>query len=399
MIQRIIRQRHFGQWSTMAILLTFAAGAAGAEPGGTRPGITRSSFGKTADGQAVDLFVLRGAGGAEVSITNYGGIVTSIKVPDRDGKLGDVVLGFDKLEGYLAGHPFFGSLVGRYGNRIAKGVFTLDGKTYRLAKNNGDNHLHGGTRGFDKYVWKAEPSEGNAGPTLRLSRVSPDGEEGYPGKLTVTVTYTLTKDNALRIDYTATTDKATVLNLTNHSYFNLAGQGSGDVLGHEVEIFADRFTPVDAGLIPTGELRSVEGTPLDFRKPHKIGERIDADDEQIKRGGGYDHNFVINKPGSSEKSGLPGGTEPALAARVYEPTTGRVLEVLTTQPGVQLYTGNFLDGTLTGKDGKVYKRRYGFCLETQHFPDSPNQPKFPTTVLRPGEEFKSTTVYRFSVRK
>jgi aldose 1-epimerase len=377
----------------MAILVSFAA-AAGAEPG-----IKRGPFGKTSDGQAVDLFVLTNASGAEVRITNYGGIVTALKVPDRDGKLGDVVLGFDKLEGYLAGHPFFGCITGRYANRIAGGRFTLDGKTYTLAKNNDVNHLHGGKQGFDKFVWKAEPTAGSDGPTLKLCRVSPDGEEGYPGNLSVVVTYTLTKDNALRIDYSAKTDKPTVLNLTNHSYFNLAGQGSGDVLGHEMEIFADRVTPVDAGLIPTGELRSVEGTPLDFRKPHKIGQRIDAEDEQIKRGRGYDHNFVLNKPGFSKKPGLSGPSPgPTLAARAYEPTTGRVLEVLTTEPGVQLYTANFLDGTVTGKEGKVYKRRYAFCLETQHFPDSPNQKSFPTTTLRPGEEFKSTTVYRFSVR-
>jgi len=387
--------RALARWTLMAILVTFAAGAAGAEPG-----ISRSDFGKTAEGEAVDLFVLKGAGGMEVAITNYGGIVTSIKAPDRDGKLGDVVLGFDKLEGYLAGHPFFGCITGRYANRIAQGMFTLDGKTYTLAKNNGENHLHGGRKGFDKFVWKAETATASDGPALRLSRVSPDGEESYPGNLSVTVTYTLGPDNALRIDYSATTDKPTVLNLTNHSYFNLAGQGEGDALGHEMQIFADRFTPVDAALIPTGELRSVEGTPLDFRKPHKIGERIDADDEQIKRGGGYDHNFVINHPnGKASNAPAKSGRRPTLAARVYEPASGRVLEVLTTEPGVQLYTGNFLDGTVTGKGGKTYKRRYGFCLETQHFPDSPNQPRFPSTVLRPGEKFESTTIYRFSVRK
>jgi aldose 1-epimerase len=351
----------------------------------------RSDFGKTSDGQAVDLFVLRGTGGMEVGITNYGGIVTSLKVPDRDGKLADVVLGFDKLDGYLAAHPFFGVIVGRYANRIAKGSFTLDGKTYTLARNNDENHLHGGRRGFDKFVWKAEPAMNKDGPSLRLSRVSPDGEEGYPGNLTVSVTYRLTSDNALRIDYQATTDKATPLNLTNHSYFNLAGEGKGDILGHEVEIFADRFTPVDASLIPTGEPKSVEGTPLDFRKPTKIGARIGQDDEQLKRGRGYDHNYVLNKRSDSRAA--------ELAARVYEPTTGRVIEVLTTEPGMQLYTGNFLDGTVRGKGDKIYKYRYGFCLETQHFPDSPNQSKFPSTILRPGEKFESTTIYRFSVRK
>lgn len=358
-----------------------------------KPTVSSKPFGKTKDGQPVELFTLS-HGDVRVEITNYGGIVTAIHTPDRDGKLADVVLGFDNLDGYLAGHPFFGCIVGRYANRIAKGQFTLEGKTYILAKNNDANHLHGGKQGFDKFVWKAESSVADAGPQLKLSRVSPDGEEGYPGELKVTVTYSLTRDNALRIDYEATTDKPTVLNLTNHSYFNLAGQGTGDVLGHEVLLNADQFTPVDTGLIPTSKLQVVAGTPFDFRKPHKIGERIAKDDEQIRLGRGYDHNFVINQP---KVSGGEWG--PLLAARVHEPTTGRVLEVQTTQPGVQLYTGNFLDGTVIGKGGKAYKQRYGFCLETQRFPDSPNQKSFPTTVLKPGQTFNSTTIYRFSVRK
>jgi aldose 1-epimerase len=388
-----LSSRAFLTVACLAVILDVSVTRANA----AEAGIVRGDFGKTKEGQAVDLFVLSGAGGMQVGITNYGGTVTSMKVPDRDGKLADVALGFDKLDDYLKPHPFFGVIVGRYANRIAKGEFTLEGKKYTLARNNDENHLHGGRKGFDKFVWKAEPSEGKNGPTLRLSRVSPDGEEGYPGNLTVTVTYTLTADNALRIDYLATTDKATPLNLTNHSYFNLAGEGNGDILDHEVEIFADRFTPVDAGLIPTGELRSLEGTPLDFRKPAKIGARIAQDDEQLKRGRGYDHNYVLNKRSASSPD--ESGRAAQLAARVYESTSGRVIEVLTTEPGMQLYTGNFLDGTVKGKGGKIYKYRYGFCLETQHFPDSPNQPKFPSTILRPGEKFESTSVYRFSVRK
>lgn len=350
--------------------------------------IVRKPFGKTKDGQAVDLFVLKNDNGMEVSITNYGAIVTHLIVPDSKGKAGDVVLGFDTLEEYLAGHPFFGAVAGRYGNRIAKGSFKLDGKTYTLAKNNGENHLHGGLNGFDKAVWKASLPRVEEGVAVKLTHVSPDGDEGYPGTLTVSVTYLLTAKNELRMDYHATTDKATPINVTNHSYFNLAGQGEGDILGHELEINADRFTPVDAGLIPTGELKSVKDTPFDFRKPFTIGKRINDDDEQIRIGKGYDHNFVLNKPKAGELS---------LASRAQEPKTGRVLEVWTTEPGVQLYTGNFLDGKSKGK-GSTYKHRYGFCLETQHFPDSPNKPEFPSTILRPGEEFKSTTIFKFSAR-
>ena len=344
-------------------------------------------FGKTAEGEDVQIYTLTNSSGMEVRIMNYGGVIVSVKVPDKSGALSDVVLGCDTLDGYLKGVPYFGALVGRYGNRIARGKFELDGQTYTLARNNGENALHGGLKGFDKVVWAAEPFEKDGASGLVLKYTSADGEEGYPGKLDVTVTYTLTADNSIRIDYEAVTDKPTVVNLTNHSYWNLKDAGATPILDHEVMLNCDRFTPVDAGLIPTGELKPVEGTPFDFRAPEKIGARIDADDEQIKRGGGYDHNFVINHTGE----GLQ------LAAKVTEPTTGRVMEVLTMEPGVQFYTGNFLDGTITGKGGTLYQKRSGFCLETQHFPDSPNQPDFPSTTLRPGEIYKTTTVYKFSV--
>jgi len=334
----------------------------------------------------VDLFTLTNAAGVTASITNYGGIVTSLMVPDRAGKMADVVLGFDSLDGYLGEHPYFGALIGRYGNRIGKARFTLNGKTYKLAANNNGNHLHGGLVGFDKKVWTAAPVGDD---TLELTYLSKDGEEGYPGNLSVKVRYTLTADNELKLGYEATTDKATVLNLTNHSYFHLGGAGSGDSLGHRIQILADRFTPVDKGLIPTGELRPVEGTPFDFRTAHAIGERIDADEEQIRLGGGYDHNFVLNS----------GGGSLATAAIVEEPVSGRKMEVLTTQPGVQFYTGNFLDGSVKGKGGIAYQKRFSLCLETQHFPDSPNKPKFPSVVLEPGARFESTTVYRFGVVK
>lgn len=342
-------------------------------------------FGKTEDGTSIERYTLKNAHGVEVDVITWGGIVTRIVVPDRKGTPGDVALGYDTLEPYLKPHPYFGALVGRYGNRMANGQFTLNGKTYTLAKNNGPNSLHGGLKGFDKRVWKARGVTTPHGPGVELSYVSADGEEGYPGTLTTTVTYALGADNALRIDYQATTDKDTVLNLTNHSYFNLAGVGAGDILSHEMQILADRFTPVGETLIPTGELRPVEGTPFDFRTPTRIGARIDADDEQIRFGKGYDHNFVLN--------GQAGTLRPV--ARVSERTSGRVLEVETTEPGVQFYTGNFLDGSLRGK-GTVYAFRTGFCLETQHFPDSPNQPRFPSTVLKPGQTYRSTTVYRFS---
>jgi aldose 1-epimerase len=350
--------------------------------------ITKASFG-TADAQAVDLYTLTNRNGMEARITNYGGILTSLTAPDRNNKFADVVLGFNDLDSYLKGHPYFGALIGRYGNRIAKGRFTLNGVEYKLAVNNGENHLHGGIKGFDKVVWTATPSQTKLGAELTLTYLSKDGEEGYPGNLSVKVVYTLTNNNELRIDYTASTDKDTVTNLTHHSYFNLAGEGNGDILNHLITLNANRFIPTDAGSIPTGELRNVQGTPFSFLKPTAIGARINGNDQQLQYGSGYDHTWVIN--------GRMGVLRQA--ASVYEPTTGRVMQVWTTEPGVQFYTGNFLDGTLTGKSGKVYQRRYGLCLETQHYPDSPNQPTFPTTTLRKGAMYKSTTIYRFSARK
>jgi len=340
-------------------------------------------FGKTPSGEAVELYALKNAKGVEGDISTYGGVLVALKVPDHAGALGDIVLGFDDFQGYQIPPPYFGAIVGRYGNRIAHARFTLGGVEYNLAKNDGDNTLHGGKRGFDKVLWTAKNATGHS---LELAYLSKDGEEGYPGNLSVTVTYTLTDNNELKIDYSATTDKDTVVNLTNHSYFNLAGQGEGDILGHELILNADRYTPVDKGLIPTGELRSVAGTPFDFRQPHAIGERIGSSDEQIALGGGYDHNFILNRTGD----GL------SLAARVTEAKSGRALEVFTTEPAIQFYTGNFLDGTIRGKGGKVYGRRSAFCLETQHYPDSPNQPSFPSTVLKPGAVYRTTTVYRFS---
>ena len=340
-------------------------------------------FGKTPEGEAVDLYLLKNAKGMEAAISTYGGVVVSLKVPDRAGKMGDVVLGFDDFKGYLLPPPYFGALIGRYGNRIGHGKFTLDGKTYNLAKNDGDNTLHGGLRGFDKRIWTAKALSPSS---LELKYLSKDGEENFPGNLSATVVYTITDDNGLKIDYTATTDKDTVLNLTNHSYFNLAGEGQGDILSHSLMINADRYTPVDKGLIPTGELAKVEGTPLDFRQAHKIGERIDAKNQQLVFAKGYDQNFVLNHPGDFS----------AVAARVTEPTSGRVVEVFTTEPGLQFYTGNFLDGTIKGKGGKVYAKHAALCMETQHFPDSPNKPSFPTTELKPGETYHTMTMYRFS---
>ncbi|RMH69490.1 MAG: galactose mutarotase [Bacteroidetes bacterium] len=351
--------------------------------------LKQTPFGTTADGEAVTMYTLTRAGGMEVRLLNYGGIITSLKVPDRNGRLEDVVLGFDTLAPYLERHPYFGAIIGRYGNRIAGGQFTLDGTTYTLAQNDGPNHLHGGLRGFDRVVWQAEPFEEPGRVGVVLTYTSPDGEEGYPGTLQAKVTYTLTDDDELIVDYEATTDKATPVNLTQHTYFNLAGHGSGDVLDHELTIHADHYLPVDSTLIPTGERRPVAGTPFDFRRPTPIGARIEADDPQLHWGpGGYDHTFVLNRTGD--------GLEPA--ARVYEPTSGRVLEVRTTEPGVQFYSGNFLDGSLVGKGGAVYARHAGFCLETQHFPNSPNQPDFPSTILRPGETYSSRTVFAFSVQ-
>ncbi|MHC4195239.1 MAG: aldose epimerase family protein [Planctomycetota bacterium] len=347
----------------------------------TKMTIAKESFGSTPDGAAVNLYTLTSAGGIEVKITNYGGIITSLKTPDRDGNLDDIVLGYDTLAEYIEDTPYFGALIGRYGNRIAKGKFTLDGAEYTLAKNNGENHLHGGIKGFDKVVWTAEEIKDENSVGLKLKYLSKDGEEGYPGNLNCTVVYTLT-DNDLIISYEAQTDKLTVINLTSHSYFNLAGHASGDILNHELMLNADRYTPVDATLIPTGRIAPVKGTPLDFTTPTPIGERI----AHIE-GGGYDHNFVLN---SSEGS-------LALAARAYEPKTGRVMEISTTEPGIQFYSGNFLDGSNKGK-GATYNRHNGFCLETQHFPDSPNKPDFPSVVLRPGEKYTQLTVHEFSVK-
>jgi aldose 1-epimerase len=347
--------------------------------------VTAKPFGKTAGGKNVQLYTLTNGSGMQVAIATYGGTVIKLLAPDRAGRLGDVALGFGAIEPYFTKSPYFGALIGRYGNRIAKGRFTLDGKTYQLAKNNGPNTLHGGLKGFDKQLWTAEVLSLNP-PAVRFSRLSPDGEEHFPGDLKVSVTYTLTDRDELRIQYAAQTDRATVINLTNHTYFNLAGAGNGSILGHQIRIHASRFTPVDSTLIPTGEIKEVAGTPMDLRKWTTIGANIQA------VGGkpvGYDHNYVLDR--------CP-VVRPCLAAEVWDPASGRLMKVYTDQPGVQFYTGNFLDGTLKGKGGKVYHQHDAFCLETQHFPDSPNEPKFPSTVLRPGAIFRSTTVYKFSVK-
>ena len=360
--------------------------ASPASASSTLRGVTKESFGKLPDGTPVDLYTLRNASGLEARIMTYGGIIVSLKTPDRSGKLADIVLGFDSLSGYLKDSPYFGAVIGRYENRIARGRFTLDGKTYQLPINNPPNSLHGGTRGFDKVVWDATTSSDDIGLVkLALNHVSPDGDQGYPGTVRVQVTYTLTDSNALAVTYRATTDKATPINLSQHSYFNLTGDAQRDILGHVLTLNADRYTPVDTTLIPTGEIASVAGTPFDFRSPTAIGARIDARDEQLRRGRGYDHNFVLTR------------TDSVLvhAAHVLEPTSGRTMDVYTEQPGVQFYTGNFLDGTIHGKSGRVYGRRFAFCLETQHYPDSPNKPQFPSTILRPGETFSSGTVFVF----
>jgi len=343
-------------------------------------------FGVAPNGSGIDLYTLANPAGMRVQITNYGGIVTSLLVPDRQGRPGDVVLGFDRVDGYLKKHPYFGAICGRYANRIADARFTLAGVEYTLARNDGNHHLHGGVLGFDKMVWKASELGAMDGAALRLAYSSPAGDEGYPGNLDVVVTYTLTDGNELRIDYLANTDAETVLNLSHHGYFNLADGGKSDVLSHEVMIEAARFLPVDAALIPTGEVRDVRDTPMDFTRATAIGARIDAAHEQLVRGRGYDHTWVVN--------GTPGQLR--LAASVFEPSSGRVMDVLTTEPGVQFYTSNFLDGTLIGKDGVVYGRRHGLCLECQHFPDSPNKPQFPSTVIKRGQQYTQTTVYRFS---
>lgn len=347
--------------------------------------IQKQSFGQTPDGKSVDLYVLNNAKGATCKVMTYGAIVTELQMPDRNGKFNDIVLGFDNLDGYLKGHPYFGAIVGRVGNRIAKGQFTLNGVTYQLATNNGPNHLHGGLKGFDKVVWKGEPLQSAGAVGVRFSYLSKDGEEGYPGNLKAEVIYTLTDDNELRIDYTVTTDKDTVANVTHHGYWNLGGAENGGILKHELTLNADRFTPVDATLIPTGELKPVAGTVMDFTAPHEIGERI----QQV--GGnpvGYDHNYVLNG----------GGGKLDLVARVREPITGRTMEIWSTEPGVQFYSGNFLDGTLRGKKNVVYSQYHGFCLETQHFPDSINHPNFPTYVIKAGQTYRSTTIHKFSAK-
>jgi aldose 1-epimerase len=374
-----------------AIILQVTMGAHEDQAGGAAAparGVIRAAFGKTANGIPVEIYTLTNANGIELRAMTYGGIITSLKVPDRSGHIGDIVLGFDTIDSYLKDSPYFGALIGRYGNRIAKGQFTLGGTTFKLATNNGPNHLHGGMKGFDKVLWNAMQAAGPEGVSVTFTRTSPDGEEGYPGNLQVSVRYMLTDKNELMIDYRATTDKATPVNLTQHSYFNLAAD-SGDILGHELMLNASRYTPVDETLIPTGELAPVEGTPFDFRKATAIGARIDADHVQLKNGKGYDHNWVLNRTGAGLQR----------AAFVVEPKSGRTMDIATTEPGIQFYSGNFLDGTITGKGGQVYKHRAGFCLETQHYPDSPNRPDFPSTILQPGQTYASKTVFTFGVQK
>ena len=352
--------------------------------------VTKTTTSSKFQGTPVDEVTLKNSHGVELHAISYGGIITSLKVPDRAGKPGDIVLGLDKPESYWADPPppFFGAIVGRYGNRIGKGKFTLDGKPYSLATNNGVNHLHGGNKGFDKVLWTITTKDAPEGSQAIFSRTSKDGEEGYPGNLQVRVTYTLTEKNELIVDYHATTDKATPVNLTQHSYFNLAGEGSGDILGHQLTIDADRYTPVDDTLIPTGELAPVQGTPFDFRQPTAIGARIDQDNPQLKNGKGYDHNWVLTRKGTGLQH----------AARLTDPKSGRTMDVATTEPGLQFYSGNFLDGTIKGKGGHVYAHRSGLCLETQHFPDSPNKPNFPSTILQPGKAYESRTVFTFSAK-
>jgi len=370
----------FAAFTLAAVLSSFMPSLSAA------PTVTSKPFGKV-DGQSVELYTLRNDKGAEATITNYGGIVVTLMMPDRNGKMVDIVEGYDNVDGYVKVTPYFGALIGRYGNRIAKGEFTLEGKTYKLAGNDHGNHLHGGTKGFDKVIWKAKPVQSKLGAALELNYLAKDGEEGYPGNLDVVATYTLTNDNELRIDFKAKTDKATVLNLTHHSYFNLSGEGT--ILDHLLTINADKTTPVDSGLIPTGEIKSVEGTPFDFRKPTAIGARIDDPDTILQYGPGYDHNWVVNQ----KKVG-----ELGFQARVESPKSGIVLEVLSTEPAVQFYAGNFLDGTIHGKYGQVYQKRSAFCLEPQHYPDSPNHANFPSTVLKPGQTYTNTIIYKFSAK-
>jgi aldose 1-epimerase len=351
--------------------------------------VSRAPFGTLPDGRAVELFTLTNAHGVEIRAMTYGAIITAIYTPDRNGRRDDIVLGFDSVAGYLSGSPYFGAVVGRYANRIAGGHFTLDGVTYTLARNNGPNSLHGGLRGFDKVLWSAEPVRSDSAVGVRLRYTSPDGEEGYPGTLQVQVTYTLTAHDELIVDYDATTDKATPLNLSQHTYWNLHGHGQGDILDHVLSLDASRYTPVDSTLIPTGEIAPVAGTPFDFRTPAAVGARIDAANEQLGFGHGYDHNWVLDQP-------RPGIL--SHAARLVDPVSGRAIDVSTTEPGIQFYAGNFLDGTIKGKGGQVYGHRGALCLETQHFPDSPNHPNFPPTILRPGQRYQSRTIVTFSRR-
>jgi len=351
--------------------------------GGAKMSVTKAPYGKLPDGRQADLFTLTNSSGMKATLTNYGAITVSLEVPDADGKLTDVTLGYDTLEGWLGSTSYFGATVGRYANRIAKGKFELDGNTYTLATNNGENHLHGGIKGFDKALWDAAPFEGEGSVGVTFTYLSKDGEEGYPGNLKVTAAYTLTADNQYQVEFSATTDKPTVVNLAHHTYWNLGGAAAGDILGHELMLAADKYTPVDAGLIPTGELKDVKGTPMDFTAPTAIGARI----AQVE--GGYDHNFVLRNQDSSKV---------VLAARVVEPKSGRVMEIHTDQPGIQFYSGNFLDGSVTGKGGVVYQKHHGFCLETQHYPDSPNKPDFPPVVLKPGETYKHIMTHKFSAK-
>ncbi len=379
-------------WIMVIAVGLVSCGGSGQATNKPKAGIVKEGFGQF-NGQPVELYTLTNNNGVVMKVATYGGTITELHVPDKDGQMGDVVLGFDKLAGYLSpeyekSNPNFGAIIGRYGNRIAKGKFTLDGAEYTLATNNGENHLHGGNIGFNRVVWAAKPVENAAGNALELTYTSKDMEEGYPGNLQVAVTYTLTDANELKIVYRAVTDKATPCNLTNHSYFNLSAGKQPTIAGHELVILADKYTEVDGSLIPTGNLPDVADTPMDFTTPHKIGERIDADFEQLKLGGGYDHNWVLRNSNGSL----------ALAATVYEPESGRFMEVLTTEPGVQFYAGNFLDGTLIGKNNTKYVKRAGLCLETQHFPDSPNQPTFPSTILQPGQTYQTQTIYKFSVK-
>jgi aldose 1-epimerase len=399
--------RAFAHLCTVVLIIAAGMGLLGASAmAGTATGdshrIKKDLFGTTPDGVAVYRYTLTNDRGMQVKIITYGGIIQSIEVPDRHGKNVNVALGFAKLDDYVTNNsPYFGAIIGRYGNRIAKGQFTLDGVNYQLDINNPPNSLHGGFKGFDKKVWEVTKTFDNSkGVGLELHYLSHAGEggeqvsdtnrvKGYPGNLDTYVTYTLTKDNAIRIDYRATTDKPTIVNLTNHSYFNLAGEGTGDIYGHELQLNAKRYTPVDATLIPTGEIAPVAGTPFDFTQPHAIGERIRDSVQQILYGHGYDHNFVLDRSNSNNKALI-------WAARVRDPQSGRRLVIYTREPGIQFYSGNFLDGTLVGTSGKVYRQSDGFALETQHFPDSPNKPNFPSTVLRPGQVYQTTTIYKFS---